>query len=120
MKLETGFMSLVSDAVARDAERIHLSIRNDKIDVKYRLHNSELKQTHFSPDELQGFVDELQARMIGQDRHRDEYPQEALLELTTNEGKRTRVRIARMPAYPEGLDFSLKLIVFCSNPDTGG
>lgn len=105
------FMELLADAMRKNVSDIHIEVRRNEAKVRYRI-DGRLKVI---ASWTQGFAFsfcQVVYSVVAEEQDvtfRPEVPQDALIDKQV-EGERLRVRLATIPAAPDGFDMIMRLL----------
>lgn len=113
-----AFFDMLDDAIAKGASDIHIEVRRNEARVRYRI-DGDLIQTDIWPtDFAERFVQAVYS-VVAEEQDvtfKKDEPQAALIDKIIKTG-RVRVRLATIPASPDGFDCVMRVLPFGKKSD---
>ena len=111
-ELQTDFDELIKAAVSNSSSDVHIEVRRNKAKIRFRKNGDledykELSVSYAS--ELSGVI----YRVIAEEKDvtfQPGQPQDAVIDRQLTDQLRMRIRLATMPAYPNGFDMVMRLL----------
>lgn len=107
--------ALVNDALSRNATDIQLSCRGNQFEVRYCIDGLVTKQSRFANDELLSFSQAFDSFLEGPGRTDPGACADGVIQIAQPDGDRLKVKIARLPCYPNGYDLIAKILRACKH-----
>ncbi len=111
-KIQLDFDDLLREAVSANASDIHIEVRREEANVRFRKNGNLMHHTEWPVRYARTMAGVIyQVIADEKDTTFDEArPQDAIIDRELEEGVRIRVRLATIPAYPAGFDMIMRLL----------
>jgi type II secretory ATPase GspE/PulE/Tfp pilus assembly ATPase PilB-like protein len=111
-ELQTDFDGLIKAAVSNGTSDVHIEVRRNKAKIRFRKNGNleDYKELSVSyATELAGVI----YRVIAEEKDvtfQPSQPQDGVIDRQLTDQLRMRIRLATMPAYPNGFDMVMRLL----------
>lgn len=111
-KVKRSFLSLVLDAVKQDVSDIHIEVRQETADIRFRSKGDLIQYDEMSVTQATDMATVVY-NVMAEDKDltfNQNTMQDAVIDATLETGMRVRIRLATTPAAPSGFDMVLRIL----------